>query len=294
MARSFVTAASNWHLPKVLEQGVTWAPNDLTPEDAQMLLSRKYTVDDIARWLGVPRQMLENNDPSFGNAEQFDRNFVAYSLGPWLSLFEFAINDQLVLASRKYYAQFTREALVRGDLAVRWTAHVAAVNAGIKTVDEVRATENLNTRGGKADDLREPQNITGKPRVPDAEDDDRPDPPAKPPPPPEPPDDGDQARAIVAASAARLLRKEVAEVQKLAVRHAGDEDAFVNAVTAFYLKHADLVAQTLQVSEEAAGDYCVGQANQIVNGDWLAALALWKTPDYAEGLAAIALEGAAA
>ena len=298
MARSFTTAVGDWHMPKVLEQGATWAPNNMTPEDAQMLLSRKYTVDDIARWLGVPRQMLENNDPSFGNAEQFDRNFIAYALGPWLSLFEFAINDQLVIASRKYFAQFTREAQVRGDLAVRWAAHVAAVNAGIKSVDEVRAVENLNARGGKADDLREPQNITGKPAVPDEGARDEPVPPEPPakkmPPMPAPDEDSAQARAIVLASAARLLRKEVAEVQKLAVRHAGDEEAFVVAVTNFYAKHVTLVTLTLQLSVAEAERYCAGQAHQVCNGDWLAALTLWQDDHYAAGLAALALDMEAA
>jgi len=292
MAASFVTAAGDWHLPKVLEQGSKWVESKMTPEDAQMLLSRKYTVDDIARWLGVPRQMLENSDPSFGNAEQFDRNFVAYSLGPWLSLFEFAINDQLVMASKLYFAQFTREALVRGDLAVRWQAHVAAVNAGIKSVDEVRAVENLNARGGKADELREPQNIVGKPKVEsdDGEGEPKPKPMPSRPAIPQPEEDSEQARAIVTASAARLLRKEAAEVQKLAVRHAGDEDAFIDAITKFYAKHVALVTLTLQMSVAEAESYCANQARQVVNGDWVAALELWRTPAYAEGVAAIALD----
>lgn len=280
MARSFVTAAGNWHLPKVLEQGAKWEGNDLTPEDAQMLLSRKYTVDDVARWLGVSRTLLENNDPSFGNAEQFWRTFLVQTLDTWLVLWESSVDDQLVLAPRKYFARFNRDDFSRGDLAAKAAADVAYVNAGILSVDEVRETNDWNARGGRAAELREPQNITGKPRVQGAA-----------PAPPEPEESG-QARAIAAAAAGRLLRKEVAEVQKLAVRHAGDEDAFVNSMMAFYVKHAALVAETLQMTEAAASDYCAGQANQIVNGDWLAALELWKTSAYAEGLAALALEGA--
>lgn len=291
MAKSFLTAMGDWHLPKVLEQGSKFVESKMTPEDAQMLLSRKFSIDDMARWLGVSRMMLENNDPSFGNAEQFDRNFIGYSMGPWLSLFEFAISDQLIVNPRRFYAQFTREAFVRGDIAVRWQAHVAAVNAGIKTVDEVRAVENLNKRGGKADELREPQNITGKPTVPDGNaDDGAEDPPPAPTPAPPPPDDTSQASAIVTESAARLLRKEVAAVQKLAVRHAGDEEAFVEAIAEFYAKHAGLVAATLQISPVAAGEYCAGQARQVVRGEWIAALAVWRTNDYAAGLAALALE----
>jgi hypothetical protein len=124
--RSFVTKPGEWHLPKVLEQGSKFKPNDMTPEDAQMLLSRKYTVDDIARWLGVPRLMLENSDPSFGNAEQFTQNFIDINMGGWLSLWEFGISDQLILAPRKYFAQFTRQALVRGNFKDRVEGHVAA------------------------------------------------------------------------------------------------------------------------------------------------------------------------
>lgn len=292
MARSFVTAAGDWHLPKVLEQGSKYTPNKMTPEDFQMLLSRKFSVDDVARWLGVTRQLLENADPSFGNAEQFWQSFLTISMGGWLALFEFAVNTQLILAPKKYFAQFTRQAIARGDLAVRWTAHVAAVNAGIVTVDEVRGVEDLNKRGGKANELREPQNITGKPAVADPAADPSPAPvPLKKKVPAIPKQDPSKAGAIVVASAERLLRKEITAIQKEAVRHAGDQDAFVAWVTAFYVAHAVLVAQTLQMSAAQADGYCGRQASQIVNGDgWVASLELWHTPAYAAGLAALALE----
>jgi HK97 family phage portal protein len=300
MAKTFVSKPGEWHLPKVLEQGVKWTPDTMSPEDAQMLLSRKFGVDDIARWLGVPRQMLENSDPSFGNAEQFDQNFINYSMGGWLALFEFGVNGQLILKPKQYFAQFTRQALVRGNLAARWAAHVASVNAGIVTVDEVRGVEDLNKRGGKADELREPQNITGKPAASDPDGDPAP----VPPPPKKQPTAADdkgrnrnrdgQAEAIVVESAARLLRKEIAAVQKAAVKYAADGDAFAAWVTAFYLGHAALVLQTLQLSHADADRYCASQAAQLRGlGGWVAALATWKTEDYAAGLAAMALDEAA-
>jgi len=288
MAKSFITAAGDWRLPKVLEQGATWAANDMSPEDFQMLTSRKFSVDDIARWLGVPRMMLENSDPSFGNAEQFNQNFVTFSLGPWLSLWEFACNDQLVLDYKKYFVEFNRDALVRGDLATRWTAHVAAVNAGIKTVDEVRGVENLNRRGGKADELREPANITGNAKVPESAPADqprrRPRPVA---------DDAQQAHAIVVESAARILRKEVKAVQRFAVQHASDPDGFAVAVTDFYRKHSALLEESLLMSAASAGAYCAGQARQALE-QGAAVEAAWLDLTYAKGLAAWALEQEAA
>ena len=283
MAQSFVTTPGHWHVPKVLEQGSKWIQNELTPEDAQMLVSRKFSIDDIARWLGVPRQMLENSDPSFGNAEQFDQNFITYSMGGWLALFEFAVNAQLILAPKLYYAEFTRDAIARGKLIDRWSVHVNAVNAGIKTVDEARAKEGLNKRGGKADELREPQNITGKPAAPDLDRGQK-----------RPPSSDPKSAAIARESAARLLRKEIAAVQKAAVRHAADSDAFAAAVTVFYEGHVALVRATLLMSESSASGYCASQAAQVVMGDWVATLACWGTDAYAAGLAMLAMDEEAA
>lgn len=278
LAESFKTAAGDWHMPKVLPFGAKYQKDDgLTPERAQMLLSRKFSINDIARWLGLPPHMLGDLDrATFSNIEHQGQEFVTYSLGPWLSLWEFAINDQLILQPGKFYAEFTRDALVRGDIATRWQAHVEAVNAGIKTVDEVRVVENLNRRGGKADELREPQNITGKPTAQA---------------PRKAPADT-RAMAIATASAARVLRKEVKRVQALAVRYAANQDEFAAAVSEFYAEHVELVEAELMLPD-AAG-YCAGQAAQIVSGDWVEAIRRWETAEYAAGLASLALEGEAA
>lgn len=286
MAKSFVTAAGNWHLPKVLEQGSSFKPNDMSPEDFQMLLSRKFSIDDMARWLGVPRTMLENSDPSYGNAEQFDQNFLTYSMGGWTALWEFGAKRQLILKPQVYYAEFTRDAIARAKFLERAQGNVAYVNAGIITVDECRSTEGRNKRGGKADELRDPQNITGKPTDPAF---------PAPTPAPAPPRRQPKAEAIVQESAARLLRKEILAVQRHAVKLAADADAFVVWLTAFYVDHAVLVAQTLQMTQAEAEAYCCGQASQIVNGaGWVAALELWEAPGYAAGLAGLALEDEAA
>jgi HK97 family phage portal protein len=281
MAQSFKTAVGDWHLPRVLPKGAKFVKDDgLTPERAQLILARNHSVSDIARWLGMPPYMLGIGDPSFGNAEQYRQDFVDFSMGSWLSLWEFATNDQLIGQPNRFYAEFKRAALVRGNLADRWAKHVESVNAGIESVDEVRGTEGLKKRGGKADELREPQNITGKPRVagskvaggsPNAQ-----------------ADEDTQLSAIATAAAGRVLRKEIRTVQALAVKHASDQDAFAVAVTAFYAAHADLVAATLHLTD--ADVYCAGQAAQLLTGDWMAALRQWDTPDYAAGLAAWALE----
>lgn len=282
MAQSFVTANGEWHMPRVLPMGAKMATTQpLTPEKAQMLLSRKFSIAEIARWLGLPLHMLAELDRSTNNnIEHQGLEFVIYNLGSWLSLWEFGINDQLVLQPARFYAEFTRDALVRGDIKTRWEAYMHAVTTGTYTRNEVRRLENMKKLPG-LDTPLDPTHLTGGGGSDNATK-------------PSKPSTSTKAEAIVTESAARLLRKEVAAVQKAAVRNAADVDGFAQEVTNFYAKHADLVAITLAWAPDEAERYCAGQAAQILNGDWVAAVGTWATEAYAAGLAALALEEAAA
>lgn len=286
LARQFVTARGNWHMPKVIPLGATFKPAMMEPEKAQMILSRKFSVVDIARWLGLPAHMLNEVDTAgVTGLEQKGQEFVTFNMGGWLCMWEFGINDQLILVPQTYFAEFTREALVRGDLTARSEADVAYVNAGIDTVDEVRARNNKRKMGGKASELRDPQNITGKGAKGGPQDNRRPGRRGDP--------EDSKAQAIARSAAGRVLKLEVTAVQRLAVQHANASDAFATAIAEFYAGHQARVVDMLQMSEAESAGYCAGQAAQVLDG-WLAALEVFKTDDYAHGLAAWALESEAA
>lgn len=287
MAKSFVTSAGDWHLPKILEQGATWAQSDITPEDFQMILSRKFSVNDIARWLGLPPHMLADLDRSTNNnIEHQGQEFVTYSLGPWLSLWEFACNDQLILNTSRFYVEFTRDALVRGDLAARWAAYQIAISTGTFTRNEVRRSENRPALEG-LDEPLDPAHLTGKQS--EGQSNNQPPPPAKGKPVPPAEDDDQQARAVMVGAAARLLRKEVKAVLAAAVKSASDADRFAVLVTDFYAKHAALVAETLLMPLPMAESYCAGQAAQVLGEIGVRAVEGWDDT-YAAGLAAWASE----
>jgi tryptophanase len=97
----------------------------------------------------------------------------------------------------------------------------------------------------------------------------------------------------VVESAARVLRKEIAAVAKLAVKHATDGDAFAVAVTDFYAGHAVFVAATLLMPAATANEYCAGQAAQVLGEAGVKSIETWDAT-YAAGLAAWALESEAA
>lgn len=284
-AQQFITANGDWHLPKVIPFGAKFATGPiLDPEKAQMILSRKFSVIDIARWLGLPAHMLNEVDTAgVTGLEQKGLEFVTFNMGGWFALWEFGINDQLILAPQ-YYAEFTREALFRGNLEARSQADVAYVNAGIETPDEVRVRNNKPKMGGKASELRDPQNITGRGAYGGPQDNQRPG---------RKGDPADKAQAIVIGTAARVIEKEVGVVRKLAVQHSRSQDAFAAAITEFYAQHVGLVVKLLQMTESDAQAYCAQQAAQVLEHG-VAAVESWMTDHYAHGLAGWALESEAA
>lgn len=292
--RERMTGRNNWHNPILLSHGAKWERNTMTAEEAQMLTSREFSVLDIARWLGLPPHMLGDLKGSTGksNLEQQGQEFVTFSLGGWLALFEFAINGQLVLDPAELNAEFVRDALVRGTLAVRWAAHVKAVTTGTFTRNEVRVMENKNKLPG-LDEPLEPANITGGAQqvqeTPDDQDDGR----------GRTPNEDREGRSdataakledFATAAATRLLRKEIIAVRKGAVKFAADEDAYADWVAGFYKKHAVLVAETLCVIRQSAERYCARQAQQLLGEPGLASLETWALRDYAAGVGALALE----
>ncbi len=284
-AMQFKTENGDWHIPKVIPFGATFAPSMMEPEKAQMILSRAFSVKDMARWLGMPAHMLGEQDTSgVTGLEQRGQEFVTFSLGGWLSMIEFGVNDQLILAPQTYYMEFTREALVRADVQARSTADVESVNAGIETADEVRSRRNLPKMGGKASELREPQNITGKGAKGGQQDNQRPG---------RSGDPESQAQRIVASAAARLLSVEVTAVRRLAVKHSTSSDAFAAAIADFYASHVARVVDAMQMTDADASGYCAGQSSKAI-ADWQSACADFSTNDYALGLAAWALESEAA
>jgi HK97 family phage portal protein len=93
------------------------------------------------------------NSTSWGTGiEQQMIGFLTFTLRPWLTRIEQAINKDLLspVDQLRYYAEFSVEGLLRADSAGRATYESTMVNNGIMTRDEVRRLENLPPMGGNA------------------------------------------------------------------------------------------------------------------------------------------------
>lgn len=140
--------SSNAHRLHVLEANMKYQQMSIPPEDAQMLETRRFQVEDIARFFRVPSFLINDTakTTSWGKGlEQQNLAFLAYSLRPYLTRWEQAINSKLVLPKdrAKTRFKFDLEDLLRGDSQARASYYGQMTQNGLMTRNEARAKENL-------------------------------------------------------------------------------------------------------------------------------------------------------
>ncbi|WP_235916947.1 phage portal protein [Brucella anthropi] len=149
----------------ILEEGMDYARIAMTAEDAQWIESRKFSRTDIAMFFGVPPHMIGDTEKSTSwgtGIEQQSIGFVAWTLEDHLTMWEEAINRDLIGAEDDLYARFNRAALVKGDIKARWEAYVKGLQWGVYSPNEIRALEDQNPRDG-GDVFYPPPNTAGAP-----------------------------------------------------------------------------------------------------------------------------------
>lgn len=73
----------------LLEQGITFNPTSIKPDEAQFLETRKLQVSETCRIFGVPPHMVgETEKSNRANTEQIGLEFVTFSLNPWLEAWQ--------------------------------------------------------------------------------------------------------------------------------------------------------------------------------------------------------------
>lgn len=153
--RDEMAGALNAGKPPLLEGGMKAFPIGINPRDAQLLESRAWSVEEIARWFRVPPFMIGHSEKStsWGSGlEQQNLGFLTYALRPWLTRIEQTIRkDLLTLEERAMYtAEFSVEGLLRADSAARSQYLSTMVQNGLMTRDEARAYDNRPPMGGQA------------------------------------------------------------------------------------------------------------------------------------------------
>lgn len=140
-------ASGNTSRLYVLEANMKYEQLSISPEDQQLLETRRFTVEEICRWFDVPPVLVHHsNVTTWGSGvEQIISGFHKFTVRPMLVSIEQAVKKRVMTPRQRatMSVEFSFEALLRGDTAARATFYANGLQNGYLTRNEVRQLENL-------------------------------------------------------------------------------------------------------------------------------------------------------
>ena len=135
-------ATTAQHTVALLENGMEWQPTSVPPEEAQFLLTREHSVEEICRWFRMPPHKAQHLKRStFSNIESQNKEYVTDTLSPWSRRWEQEC-DRKLLPGTGLYVEHNFHALLRGDTKTQGDWYKALVTHGIMSRNEIRELEN--------------------------------------------------------------------------------------------------------------------------------------------------------
>ena len=145
----------------VVGENVKVDPIRIPPNEAQMLETRAFQVQEICRIFNVsPGLVGAAETQTYASAEQDMLRFRELTLGPWAEAEEKCIHRDLLTPTEQstYFAQHKLSKLQATDLKTRYESHQIAVLSGLETPNERRQLEDMNPIEG-GDNLWMPLNM---------------------------------------------------------------------------------------------------------------------------------------
>ncbi len=130
----------------LLEADTKYQQLTLTPADQQLLETRRFTVEELCRWFGVPPVLVgHSNVTAWGSGiEQLIDGFHKLVIGPLVVNLQQAIAKRVLTPAQRarLSVEFSLDALLRASLKDRMDLYAKAVQNGLKTRNECRQLEN--------------------------------------------------------------------------------------------------------------------------------------------------------
>lgn len=126
----------------ILTNGLKAEAIGFSAEQSQFESTRRFQSEEIARIFRLPLHLIQGQQ-STGSLETSGREFVTYTLMPWLKRIESAISRSLIYNDDLFFAEFDARALMRGDNNSRAGYYSTMLGLGIFSINDCRKLENL-------------------------------------------------------------------------------------------------------------------------------------------------------
>ena len=160
--REIHESTANAHRIAILEDGMTFKPIGIPPEDAQFLETRKFNRSEIAGIFRVPAHLINDLEKAtFSNIEHQDLGFVKHCIRPHVVRFEQAYRRDLLNKNSfsTHTIRFNLDALLRGDLKSRSESYAIGRQWGWLSANDVLRLEDAPTIGDQGDSYLVPMNM---------------------------------------------------------------------------------------------------------------------------------------
>jgi HK97 family phage portal protein len=131
----------NAHRPNVLTGGAKFEQMSATAEQAQLLESRRFFVEEVARAFNIPPTKLGVTTPgsrAYASIEQDNIDFTSGTLRFYTAKIEEALSK--LLPGGAFY-RINMDGLLRGDLQSRYSAYATGMQAGFLNINTINRLE---------------------------------------------------------------------------------------------------------------------------------------------------------
>lgn len=136
----------------ILEGGLEWQSIGIPPDSAQFLQTRKFQIEDIARWFRVPpHKLMDLTNATYSNITNMERAYVQDALIPWMVRLEQQANKKLT-GQPNITTSIDASRMLRGNPQERASYYKEMSSTGVLTVNEIRKMEGLNPIGPEGDE----------------------------------------------------------------------------------------------------------------------------------------------
>ena len=143
---------ANAHRIAVLDYGLKYTPISISNKDAQFVEQSELSVQDLARFFGVPLYKLQAGKQSYESNEQNAIEYVVSTLHPIVTQYEEELTWKLLTSSeiaRGLEIRMNMMAELRGDFNSRGTWYEKMRNISVYSPNDIRALEDLpDVEGG--------------------------------------------------------------------------------------------------------------------------------------------------
>ena len=134
----------------ILQGNMSYQPIQISSKDAQMLESRQFNVEDIARFFGISPVLLGVLDKaSLNSIEALQIEFLTHTLQPYVTMIENEFNRKLLKPSeRRLNIILETNEILRTDKAAQAQYYSTMLSNGIMNLNEIRKELGLNPIDG--------------------------------------------------------------------------------------------------------------------------------------------------